>query len=186
MENLYQEIKIEDGRITFIVPDEIRKKYLTEDLYVSYEPVLDLDSIPLQVLIMPYLLNIAPLVWATGGEYSVPELSTGTMESLEKCRAYYEANLDRSSWNCRIHAEKQADDIERVESGCLVFFTRGIDSAYSALSYRHQRPLLVHVLRTHGVHRDESVQKTTHFFRHLALPASACAEVRSVIISGCK
>jgi len=152
MKTLLRDLTIESGIVRFVSPDELRERYLSEDFLVEYDPPLDLEKVPGHVLMVPYLLNVAPLVWAIGGDFSVPQMDAELFHSLERVREYFPKRFPQISWQGQIHADELIEVPDRKRSGYSVLFTQGIDSTFSALAHQRDRSVLVHVLRTHGIH----------------------------------
>ncbi|HVM12392.1 MAG TPA: hypothetical protein VM638_07955, partial [Actinomycetota bacterium] len=47
--------------------------FLRDDLWAEYEGI-SLEQVPRWVLELPFLLNVAPVVWLSGRRFTVPEL----------------------------------------------------------------------------------------------------------------
>ena len=123
--------------------------FLRDDLWAEYEGI-SLEQVPRWVLELPFLLNVAPVVWLSGRRFTVPELDEELASSLGRVRAAFQRLYPHLSWSGEIRAERLVGhDLEGApHDPVTILFTAGIDSTHSSVRNADRRQLLVSVWGT--------------------------------------
>jgi hypothetical protein len=108
-------------------------RFLADDFWVAYDPSVDLDSVTEAVALMPFLLTVAPVAWASGDSWSVPEMDAAQAASLPAARETLSRWYSRSRWDGELVAERHSQ-APRGDAGAVILFSGGLDSTYTALS----------------------------------------------------
>jgi hypothetical protein len=139
---VYDKISIEKGRILVQTPSVLRAtKAVTDDFWVKFNGI-DISSIPESIANIPYLLNIAPVVWALNLRVRVQVIDRALLESLQVLRNALHEMYPDLSWSGEIVADNvvTAANVSNVHTG--VFFSGGLDSVFTTMRCIDSRPLL--------------------------------------------
>jgi hypothetical protein len=109
-------------------------RYLADDFWVTYDEEVDLESVSEAVALMPFVLNIAPVVWASGERWVVPELDAAQAASLPTAHDTLRRWYPRQAWNGELATERSTEMAPRSGGPDVILFSGGLDSTYSALS----------------------------------------------------
>jgi hypothetical protein len=118
-------------------------RYLLEDFEVEYPPEVDLAAMPPGVALLPFVWNVAPIVWATDQHFVVDELDHRVATSMEAVREEFKAMYPSLAWSGSIAAKRLVEVPSRPAGrfSAASFYTGGVDSTWTAL--RHAAPDLL-------------------------------------------
>ena len=112
---------------------EFGSRFLADDFWVAYDETVDLDLVTEAVALMPFVLAVAPLAWASGESWSVPELDAVQRDGLKRVQATMRGWYPANAWDGELDSERTSTS-ERSSSGRdVIMFSGGLDSTYSAL-----------------------------------------------------
>ena len=113
---------------------EFGSRYLADDFWVAYDDPVDLDSVSEAVALMPFVLSIAPVTWASGDSWVVPELDAVQAASLPAAQETLRRWYPRLPWDGELVGERVSELPARDAGADVIVFSGGLDSTYSALS----------------------------------------------------
>jgi hypothetical protein len=134
-----------------IEPHPALRRYLNGAFFAEYDDSVDLRSVDEAILQIPFLLNVAPVVWATGGDYTVDAVDERLAQSLsslsEVLRGLYPELFGGGHLRPRrtIESREPADGRPAPPVEVAALFSGGVDSVYTALAADPASKLLVTV-----------------------------------------
>jgi hypothetical protein len=143
---LIERVTIDGPRVTFAPARELRP-FVPDDLRFEYEPSVDLGSLPRQVVELPFLWNVVPIVWAIGAHANVDVLDPRVAASFQAVRAELRLMYPSLAWSGDVTARQQSAPpaAERATHKNAALFTGGVDSTSTALSHAGPDLLLVSI-----------------------------------------
>jgi hypothetical protein len=140
---------VRDGSDVRVEPPPVllQRGYVTGTFEWSSEATVDLSGVPDEIAILPYLWNVAPIVWASGLRLEIPSLDERVLTSLEAIRATLRQMYPSLAWDGTI----QPRAVVRIQNrpvgrtSAAVLFSGGVDSVATALRHVDERPLLIWV-----------------------------------------
>lgn len=136
--NLIRDIKVEKGSITVYANEDFHKRFLRDTFEVNY---FDYDENPVEIMeeyaLIPFIGNIAPLVWISGEVVEVDELEENFVNSLQEMKKSYSKLHPSFEWNGQIKVRKKValpgGQTKREQKGAVTLFSGGVDSVYTSL-----------------------------------------------------
>jgi hypothetical protein len=130
---LISSVEISGNAVAVRAAEEFAGAYLREDLWVSYDVGGGDLAIDEGLAVVPFLANVAPVVWLAGIDATVP-LADGTfMSALDDVRAVFADMYPGLAWEGSIRADRVGDPEGSGEQLALLF-SGGVDSVFSSLS----------------------------------------------------
>ena len=131
-------------RLEVRLADEALRRFAPEPFFAEYDPLVDLEALPDEAVLVPFLLNLAPVVWATGGVYEVARIDARLAASLTELRTALRGLYPELPWSGEIVARTHArsDDPDERDGRPV---QRRIDSIYTAIVDPAPHKLLVTV-----------------------------------------
>lgn len=131
--------------VSLTVSPECQKFFNLTKLFIEYTENIEL--IPVSILMIPFLYNLAPISWVKNIELEVPILDKKTVESLKKLKE----NLTAIHGNNLLGGKLKIGRLEDNANGIkdykkAILFSGGVDSWSSFLSHYEETPYLCTVL----------------------------------------
>lgn len=142
--DLIERVTIDGSELT-VRPNRRLKSLLPFDFKVSYEPAIDLAALPWQIALLPFLWNVAPIVWATGQEFEVDVLDPRVAASFDAVRDEFRAMYPSLAWDGSIRPRDITEAPPPPAAGLSTasLFSGGVDSTWTALSHAGTSHLLI-------------------------------------------
>jgi hypothetical protein len=126
-------------------PARPAKKYFSHQPMVATYDV-DVGSVPMAILLVPFVATVAPIAWALGAELRVPVADTFFLKSLDAVRQGLERLYPAITWSGRVCAEEVVDCRQaHPGDGVALLFSGGVDSHASFVLHRDEKPRLISV-----------------------------------------
>ena len=137
-------------------PAPALRRYMPRDFEISYDPPLDLAALPEQVRLLPFLWQVAPIVWAADLAFEVELLDPRVANSFEAVRTRLRAMYPSIGWNGEIRARALVAPPDPPPSALTkaALFSGGVDSTWTAIKHRGDDLLLITIWGTHVAPRD--------------------------------
>jgi hypothetical protein len=149
---LVDELIVEGSRIATRAHPRFHSRYLSEDFFVQYEDSVSLDALDESILIIPFLLNVLPLVWISGETYRIRSLDAELASALDGIRRTFRTLYPAAPWQGELIPDEIVTNPPPDESSEIaLLFSGGLDSAYSSLVHRETPQLLITILSSLGV-----------------------------------
>lgn len=139
MKKLISDLVIEKHRITAI-PSADLSEYLNEPLFIESKDV-DFSKVPADIACLPFVYNLAPVVWRLGGQWAEENLSQEASENLELAKQGMQNLWQDYQWTGSIQGQNKASKSAGKHSALL--FSGGLDSTFSAMQLIDKKPVLV-------------------------------------------
>jgi hypothetical protein len=119
------------------------QKYFMKHKKLFFEYNFDLSDIPESILAIPFLSNVAPLIWITDSTVLVDQLDYSFYECLEKVRSAYQRMFPNIKFKGNIVVNKIVNNqyTPKQEAACL--FSGGLDALATYLRNKEKKPLLI-------------------------------------------
>lgn len=143
MRQLLERASVMGPRIE-VVPGRSLRRYVGQRLFFEY-PGRSLEGLPRHVALLPYVWAVAPIVWATGGQFEIDELEPTVAASLAAVRAELRLAYTSLEWRGEIRARNAAEPFHPAPGALreALLYSGGLDSTYSALRHAGRQLLLV-------------------------------------------
>lgn len=135
--NLIESVEVQGCTCVVSINKQLKKEYIDSDFFYSIDG-LGMEEVPPSILIVPFILNVAPVIWVAGWVVEVDEMDRVLSESLDATRLELERMYPDLSWSGRIKAKKlvtNAPDGDE-KSPSLMLYSGGLDSV--ATYFRHE------------------------------------------------
>ncbi len=121
------------------------KKYFRLNKSMRIEYGMDMNTVPISILAIPFLCNILPIVWLCDAEAVVDEIDKDFYDNVSYIKKGYEQMYPMLEFRGRINAKKIVHNQVKNQNKTAAFFSGGVD-AYTTL-FRHldEKPCLVTV-----------------------------------------
>ena len=139
MKKLISDLVIEKHKITAF-PSADLSDYLNEPLFIESEDV-DFSNVPADIACLPFVYNLAPVVWRLGGQWSEEKLSQQASENLQLARQGMQNLWREYQWMGSIQGQNKASRPTGKHPALL--FSGGLDSTFSAMQLIDKKPVLV-------------------------------------------
>ena len=109
------------------------KRYIEYDRTCFFEYSEPVDSVPVSILVVPFLANILPLVWVKHARILVPACDQDFTEAIPKLQAAYAAMYPEQKFRGKVRIRKTEENHKPVAAErTAVMFSGGLD-AYATL-----------------------------------------------------
>lgn len=142
---LYQNIERYDSHYKIILSNDIKKTGLVVDDFYWKCYSIDLRNINDEVLTIPLLLNIAPVIWANDLVLELDFIDETLQKSLMIIKDNFKIMYPSLEWSGTIENRSiighssNADNIKHTKGKPLILFSGGLDSVFSVLSHLKHR-----------------------------------------------
>lgn len=145
--NLIKDLKVTNNTITVVAHPDFTNNYLREDFFVSYTGEHSHISDNAFALI-PFLANVAPIIWLSDLHVTVPKLDSTFIDSLEAIRKVHKEMYPTLSWQGSIKAKETVTSKNSTQKSTesAMLFSGGVDSIYTALYASGDPKTLITVL----------------------------------------
>ncbi len=152
-DSIVSDIKVTEKKVE-IFPGDIVKNIVRKELIIEYEGLdVDLRELDFSILTVPYILNVAPVIWAMGLKCRIYSTDEVFLESLEVIKNNLKKLYPALNWDGEIIPERVVKNLlpeARENYRDVLFFSGGFDSTYSALKSDPDKTVLLTV-RGHDI-----------------------------------
>ena len=142
---LIESISVASNRVTVVAEAEFTKKFLNADFFVEYQESSIL-KLPEEVLLAPFLYNIAPIVWLSGKTYKLKTCDSDLYQSLLSVREVMAAQYPLLDWAGGFEVDELVSlDLPIQTDSAAVLFSGGLDSITTSLRHKDKKQLLLAV-----------------------------------------
>lgn len=103
----------------------------------------DISDVPASIAVIPFLCNVMPVAWLYDATVHVEEVDRDFAQSLGNVREGYAAVYPWLNFSGRLEGRQVRNDVGRPQSPPLIFFSGGVDAAFSMLGNRALSPTLL-------------------------------------------
>lgn len=135
-----------NGKVKFIINDMLfKEKLVLSDFWIQSDNI-DLKQVPEHILIIPVLMNLAPVIWASGLHVTIQKADSKIVKSLDILNKVFCELYPSVNWLGSIEILESIDcnnSIDKDASMSCVLFSGGVDSVNTSLSHLEEKQLLV-------------------------------------------
>lgn len=145
---LIENATFEKNRITIKINHDFKKKYLHDDFFVEYENNIDLEKLDESILLMPFIMNIITIVWASGEKYTISSMDKELFNSLQLIKKIFQLFYPSINWHGELIPQKLVENkplekFKSTEKEIALLFSGGLDSVCSSLRNKGKKQLLI-------------------------------------------
>lgn len=145
---LIESIKIRGRKLEVSINKQLKKSYLKEDFFAEYEEDINLEAVDPSIAIMPFLLNIIPIVWISGETYSIDCMDYDLFYALKKVKKVMKRLYPKTSWSGKLKPGKLVKNrfdgiLKDPSSEIALLFSGGLDSTSSSFHHHEKKQLLI-------------------------------------------
>lgn len=158
MVDLIEGVEVEGSRVVVRPNLTAFGGVVTGPFWVEYEPGVDVAAWPLTWQTAPFLLNVAPIVWASGLEARVGAMDASLAASLQELRGLFSTELYPGlAWSGSISADSLVPAPPPTQPGEVgVLFSGGLDSVSTAMRHLAERQRLLTIRGADVSNEDEA------------------------------
>lgn len=146
-ENLIEKIQVEKNRIEVTVNKDFKERYLTSDFFVEYDADINVELLDYSLQIMPFIMNVASIVWISGKDYYVDSMDAKLQESLNRVKQVFKVLYPHTAWEGELKAHKYVDNTMAAahdpRTHIALLFSGGLDSTCSSYYLADKKQLLI-------------------------------------------
>jgi len=181
---LLQELKRDGRRITVKAHPAFHTRFLSEDFFVEYDPIVALGSLSPSTLAIPFILNVLPLIWISGETYTIDELDLDLTRAVEQIQKTFQWLHPSCAWNGKLIAARTIRHPEPASyERSAALFSGGVDSVYSALAHHNDLQLLVKILDTNRLSNESTTRLHAAVRAHVQSVAERLAVQSSCVVT---
>ena len=145
MHELIQEIRRERNTVTIVPATYFGDRFTHEPFFVRYGDDVDLTRMPLAVVTAPFVMNVAPVIWASGESFVVDEIDADLQASLASVHEVLRSRLypDLAWDGCLVARTGLRSAAPSADVSAGVLFSGGLDSVCTSLRHRSEPQRLI-------------------------------------------
>lgn len=133
--NLIADIEVKGSRIKVVANKKFSEEFLREDFFIEFDLAEEASIIKdLDLMTVPFILNVAPIVWLSGYSFQVDEMDEVFAQSLNEIKSVYEGMYPDLKWDGSITGLKTSTGYKLGEESTVSLFSGGVDSVYTVLT----------------------------------------------------
>jgi hypothetical protein len=149
---LITDVKVLKNKITIRAQDDFHKAYLKESSFFVeyYDDTIDLRTLDYSIVTIPFILNVIPIVWVSGKQYTVDAMDVDFYHAMNQLRTVFEHMYPSMQFKGTItprrlvHNSYKNAGIDPEETmACM--FSHGLDALCASLKHRDKKQLLITV-----------------------------------------
>ena len=112
-----------------------------EEFFVEYEE--NMEDVPKGIAVIPFVVNVLPIIWLTDSKLSLSELDKVFFESIPKFKQGYKDMYKDVEFKGSIDVKNIVDYSYIPQNKCAAFFSGGVDSYSTLINHLDEKPDLV-------------------------------------------
>lgn len=157
---IIKKIKVLKRKVLIEITEDYRT-YFHEDFWMSSNEI-DFRNIPEEILMIPLLLNIAPIIWACDLKVTIPGIDTTVRHSLIRLKQAFKNQYPEIKWSGSINSQGFESKIPSKTSkdGVVLLYSGGIDSLNLSQDYLDKQQYLLTIRGSDIKLSDDRLYKT--------------------------
>jgi hypothetical protein len=147
---LIERIQIDGSTIRVQAGKNFQTQYLVDHFFVEYSEG-NLRSLDPSIIAVPFILNVAPVVWLSGEEFWLESIDATLASALDNLRASLQEMYPDIKWRGRLVPKRIVENNGSSDSGAAaaaihragILFSGGLDSVFTALRNHGEGQLLI-------------------------------------------
>ena len=131
------------GRIEvyFETSDSLKEYFTGKQFFCEYsEPI---ETVPQAVAVIPFIVNVLPIVWLFNAELHLPELEKNFFESIDNIKSGYKNMYPEAMFLGKIKVDNIVDCSYVPSRKCSSFFSGGLDAIHTLIRHAEEKPDLI-------------------------------------------
>lgn len=123
--------------------NELLKKYFESDkrLYIKYNK--NIEDIPKSILIIPFLVNVLPILWMKNQEMYIDELDSDFYYCLENVKSGFQSMYPNVKFKGNLRVRNLIKNHYCIEKQSAQLFSGGLDAITTYVGIREEFPILI-------------------------------------------
>ena len=144
-ESLIVDLEVLGNTIRVIPSPVLMREYLRDNFWVRYDESVDLRKLDESLLLVPFILNVAPVVWISGRIFHVPSLDAELAQALAEVRELFTRWYPNVGWTGEIVADELVKNhgMRWDDNRVALLYSGGLDSTTASLRRSDHRQLLI-------------------------------------------
>lgn len=137
-------INVEKNKVIYkFSPNEALKKYFNygNQLFIQYNK--DINQVPNSILMIPFLVNVMPILWITDYEMIVEELDEDFYYCLENVKKGFKSMYPNVSFNGQLHVKNLIKNEYDIQKEAAQLFSGGLDAVTTYIRIKEKYPVLI-------------------------------------------
>lgn len=157
---IIKKIKVLKRNVLIEITEDYRT-YFHEDFWM-YSNEIDFRKIPQEILMVPLLLNIAPIIWACDLKVTIPRIDTTVRHSLSRLKQAFKKQYPEINWSGSINSKGVESKIpsQTSKDEVVLLFSGGIDSLNLSQDYLDKQQHLLTIRGSDIKLSDDKLYKT--------------------------
>lgn len=145
---LIKSIAISKNSLKVFAHDDFKKRYLMEDFFVEYDEDINLSEMDESLAVVPFIANIASIIWISGKTYTMHTLDQDFFDSLVRLKEVFKIFYPKTRWDGELkvtHLVKNRPRkfVKQSSAQMALLFSYGLDSVFSSFQHRDKKQLLI-------------------------------------------
>ena len=147
--NIIESFVIKKNFIKICPNASFKEAWLRQDeFFAHYEDDINLEKLPYSIALLPFILNIYPIVWISGKSYTIDCMDEDTYYSLERIKKVLQRLYPHTPFSGKLIPKvlvKNWPPVPLVDSATHValLFSSGLDSTAVSFEYCDKKQLLI-------------------------------------------
>lgn len=154
--------------VDYDVSEDLTKFFdLKNKFKVEYSE--NIESVPDEIAIVPFISNVLPIIWLTDSELEIEKLDKNYFLSIEKIKEAFKKMYNKAKWKGKINVKNVIKpNQKKLEKRNSIFFSGGVDSTSSLITVEKDKPILITIWGSDIWDYDElgwkEAKKTVEYF----------------------
>ena len=139
------------------IPDQI-KKFFSDSMnfYYEYPEEIDLSTVPISILTVPFVMNMMPFIWISGSELLVDSLDETFFYSLNDVLEGFKKVHPKVEFSGKLSVEQLEKNEYKVDNNSkAMLFSGGVDAVSTLVTHMDEKPMLINIWGA-DIHPDDN------------------------------
>lgn len=144
--NLIDSISVNKNVLRIKANPEFHQNYLTDHFFAEYDKDIDLTGLDYSLVTIPFIMNVAPIVWISEKNYAVDSMDEDLYNALSVIQKVFQAFYQSKSWSGKIVPKKLVSNkVKKQPNTVAALFSHGLDAVYTSFHNRDKKQILITV-----------------------------------------
>ena len=139
---------INKNKIVVKADKSFSRQFIREDFFAEYDKSVDLTKLDESIVMIPFILNVVPIVWLFNESYSIDVMDRDLYYSLQKIKEVFRVFYPRYSWPGELVPKKLVTNVigspgKSDQPALALLFSGGLDSVNTSISHVDTKQLLI-------------------------------------------
>lgn len=121
-------------------------KYINNNTHFFSHYSCDIGMVPDSIAVIPFVVNVLPIIWVTDSILELPELDSDFFQSIEEFKKGYIKMYPMIAFGGEVRVVSLVKNvIAKSENDVAAFFSGGVDAFSTLINHISEKPILVTV-----------------------------------------